>query len=747
MPGWKVSRRIALASCSLFVVGAGWSPQGHAQTALPSVTVDAPKPVQARTVRSDRRSTATQPRRTTQRATPVQPPAAIVPASTTTLSSATGPVNGFVASGSATGTKTNTPLIESSQSVSVVTQDQIRDTGARTVGEALAYTAGVYTQPYGYDARYDQFTIRGFSSTQFGNYRDGLRQGNGLYVYFRNEPYGAERIEVLRGPSSVLYGANDAGGLVNYVSKMPLPYRLNEAGFDVGNFNRYQGRFDFSGPVPGHDDLLYRFTGLVRDSGTQIPGTWDDRVYLAPSVTAKLGDDTTLTILSEYTRSKASMWPYYMPNPTTGQATNIRLGDPAFDVLKISQASIGYRLEHRFNPALTFRQNVRIGHARLDGDMIDGLGLSADGRTLDRYASNFKETLKTFAIDSQIEAKLVTGPVRHTVLAGVDYFRQATNFGYSVGTAPSLDLTNPVIGVAFPTSELSLMAANRQTLGQLGLYVQDQLALGGWRLTIGGRQDFSELSQYNELSSTTTDSKPDRFTGRAGLLYLFDSGIAPYVNYATSFLPQAGTTAPGRGSSPFAPTTGESIEAGIKYQPRGWNSYFTATWFNLTKDNVLTVDPVFGAMYSVQTGQIRTRGAELEAVLSLAEGLKGIASYSTTSAEVTRSNDADLGKVPIGVPSQQAAIFMDYTWQTGALAGFGLGAGVRWIDRTWADSLNTVRNPAITAFDAGVHYDFRGMRLAVNARNLADERVGICNGGNCTFTQGRTVLGSVTARW
>jgi iron complex outermembrane receptor protein len=270
------------------------------------------------------------------------------------------------------------------------------------------------------------------------------------------------------------------------------------------------------------------------------------------------------------------------------------------------------------------------------------------------------------------------------------------------------------------------------------------MALGGWRLTIGGRQDFAELSDHNDLSGVTTTSDPSKFTGRAGLLYLFDNGLAPYVNYATSFLPQTGTT---RGGTPFAPTTGESFEAGIKYQPLGWNSYFTATWFNLTKDNVLTTDPVFGSPYSVQTGQIRSRGTELEAVLSLAEGLKGVASYSYTDATVTRSNGADLGKVPIGVPTQQAAIFLDYTWQTGPIAGFGVGAGARWIGQTWADDINTIRNPAITAFDAGVHYDYRGMRLAVNARNLSDERVPICNGGTCTFTQGRTVLGSVTARW
>ncbi|GMO72048.1 hypothetical protein BwSH20_55340 [Bradyrhizobium ottawaense] len=154
-----------------------------------------------------------------------------------------GPVQGFVATRSATGTKTNTPLIETPQSVSVVTQDQIRDTGARTVGEALAYTAGVQTQPYGFDPRYDQFLIRGFAANQYGNYRDGLRQGNGSFAYFRNEPYGAERIEVMRGPSSVLYGANEAGGMVNYVSKMPLDKRLNECWPRYRQFRSLSGTF------------------------------------------------------------------------------------------------------------------------------------------------------------------------------------------------------------------------------------------------------------------------------------------------------------------------------------------------------------------------------------------------------------------------------------------------------------------------------------------------------------------------
>lgn len=738
---------VFLTGCSFVAIDTVFGSASFAQSTLPSVTVDAPAAPQARRAQTARRSSATQARRAARRANPTNAPAIAAPAAPlTSLSTAIGPVQGFVATRTATATKTNTALIETPQSISVVTQDQIRSTGAQTIGESLAYTAGVQTQPFGFDPRYDQFLIRGFATNQFGNYRDGLRQGNGSFAYFRNEPYGAERLEVMRGPSSVLYGANEAGGMVNYVSKLPLEYRLNEAGLDIGNFNRYQGRFDFSGPAVDNKDLLYRFTGLVRQSDTQVPGTWDDRVFLAPSFTAKLGEDTTITVLAEYERSKTSMWPYYLRNPATGVLTNIRLGDPSFDALTQSQASIGYRLEHRVNDAMVVRQNVRIGHVSFEANMVDALGLAADGRTLNRYAATFKENLNTVNVDNQIEARLATGPIKHTVLAGVDYFRQSTAFGYAAGLATSLDLLNPVYGGAAPTSPLPVASANSQTLGQLGLYIQDQIALGGWRLTIGGRQDFAELSNQDDLTRTKTNSDPSKFTGRAGLLYLFDNGLAPYVNYATSFLPQSGVTAPGRGATPFTPTTGESFEAGIKYQPLGWNSYFTATWFNLVKDNVLTTDPIF-AGFQVQTGQVRSRGTELEAVLSLAEGLKGVASYSHIDATVTRSNGLDLGKVPIGVPTQQAGLFLDYTWQTGALAGFGVGGGVRWIGQTWADSVNSLRNPAITSFDAGVHYDWRGMRLAVNGRNLSDERMAICNEGNCSFSQGRTVLGSVTARW
>jgi iron complex outermembrane receptor protein len=664
----------------------------------------------------------------------------------TTLQSAVGPVQGYVASRSATATKTNTPLIETPQSISVITQDQIRDTGARTLGESLSYSAGIQTQPFGFDGRYDQFMIRGFTSSQFGIYKDGLRQANGTFAYFRNEPYGLERVEVLRGPSSVLYGANEAGGLVNLVSKMPLDTRFNEASLYIGNYDRYQGSFDFSGPVD--NQLLYRFTGLARDSSTQVPGTWDDRYSVAPAFTVRLGADTTLTILSEFAKNKNSMWPYYLRIPAVG-VTNIRVGDPSFDELKQSQESIGYRLEHRATNDVTFRQNLRFGHVDWEGHFVDAQGLV--GNTLTRYAGLFKEQLFGFNLDNQAEVKFATGPVSHTVLTGVDYFWQSANLSQALATAPSLNLLNPVYSTGPVGPNFTTINATYQTLSQVGVYAQDQLAFGGWRLTLGGRQDYADLTSESRLAGPSlgkvTESQPSKFTGRAGLLYLFDFGLAPYVSYATSFLPQAGVSAPGRGAQPFAPTTGESIEGGVKYQPVGWNTTFTASVYNLTKDNVLTADPVYGASYSVQTGQIRSQGVELEAVTSLTSGLRGIASYSYTDAKVTRSNSVDLNKIPIAVPENQAAFFLDYTWQAGIAAGFGLGGGVRYTGETWADNINTIRNPAIVALDAGVHYEYSFMRFAFNVRNLLDDRVGICNAGNCTFSLGRTMLASATAHW
>jgi iron complex outermembrane recepter protein len=658
--------------------------------------------------------------------------------------SPTGPGKGYVATRSLVGTKTNTSLLETPQSVSVVTKRQIQDQGAQSVNQALAYSAGVQTQPYGYDARYDQFIIRGFVTNQFGNYKDGLRQGNGSFAYFRNEPYELERIEVLRGPTSVLFGANDPGGLVNVVSKVPTAQPLAETGVDGGSYGRYQGRFDLSGPVAEAEGVLYRVTGFVRQSGTQIPQAPDDRISVAPSVTVKLGDATTLTLLGEVAHNVNALWPYNYQSPTKG-VTRIGLGHPGFDDLDQSQYQFGYRLESRLSDAVIVRQNVRVGGVDFLGHYVDALSLAKNGYTLNRYAGEVRETLFTATADTNVQATFATGPLNHTALAGVDYFYQGVDARYGYGAAPSLDLRNPVNG-PFAFGPMRTSTLTEQTLQQIGLYGQDQIAFGGFRLTGGLREDFASLTTLNRLTGTETKTDPSALTGRIGLSYLFDNGLAPYASYATSFLPQAGTQSPQRGSAAFKPTEGESYEVGVKFQPEGMDALITASLFDITKSNVLTTDPQ-NRLYSVQTGEIEVKGAEIEGVFSLGDGFRGIASYSHTDARVTKSNGTDLGKVPVGVPLEQAAFFLDYTVPTGPWAGFGGGAGLRYIGRTKADTANTQTNPSLTAVDLSLHYDMPHVRVALTARNVADQRRGICNSGNCTISLGRVLMASVSVRW
>lgn len=655
-----------------------------------------------------------------------------------------GPGKGFVATRTLIGTKTNTPIHEVPQSVSVVTKQQMQIQGVQTINQALAYSAGVQTAPFGFDARYDQFVIRGFIASQFGNYKDGLRQGNGSFAYFRNEPYGLERVEVLRGSTSVLFGANDVGGLVNLVSKVPTPLPFHEVGTDFGSYGRYQGRFDISGPIAEADGVFGRITGFVRQSGTQIPLTPDDRISIAPAFTMRLGDATTLMVLGEVAHNRNSFWPYFYRNPAYG-VTRIRLGDPAFDDLSQSQFQFGYKLDSRVSDNVVFRQSFRTGGVDFLGNLVDAFSLSHNGYTLNRYAGQFKENLSVVTIDNSVQSNFTTGPFGHTALIGLDYFYQNADFRFLQGIGPSLDLRTGLSQIV-PINPTATGSLTYQSLEQIGFYGQDQIGFGKFVLTAGLRKDFASLSTLNRLTQTEVKSDPSALTERVGLVYLFDNGVSPYANYATSFLPQSGTQSPQRGSAAFKPTTGESYEVGVKYQPAGANALFTASLFDITKSNVLTTDPQ-NQLFSIQTGEIEVKGAEFEGVFSLGSGFSGIISYSHTDAKVTKSNNVDLGKVPVGIPLEQAGLFLDYTVPTGDWAGFGGGAGVRYIGRTKADLGNTFSNPSITSVDLSLHYETPNLRFILTARNVADQRVGICNSGNCTISLGRVLLASVSARW
>jgi len=666
-----------------------------------------------------------------------------------------GPVDGYVARQSATGTKTDTPLIETPRTVTVITRDEIAAQQAQSVRDTVRYAPGVY---YSDDAdfRYEPVSARGFSLDQ---YLDGLKLLNGTWSVPRVDPYFLERAEVLEGPASTLYGQASPGGVLDMISKRPTATPVHEIQLSTGSYGLAQTAFDLGGPIDKDGKLLYRLTGIARTSGTQVDYVDKQRIAIAPSITWRPDADTSLTILTSVLNDpKAGFWnllPYQgtlLPNTYGKIPRNFYVGDPSFEHYSFTQAMAGYQFEHRFDETWTVRQSARFTRIDIDYREVQGYLLEADQHTLDRYAYTANENLNTFNIDNQAQAKFDTGPLAHTVLLGLDYQHLDWNNFTRYGNTASLDILNP--NYAQTISLPPVFQDAHQTQNQLGLYAQDQIKSGGFVFTLGGRQDWVSTDTYNRLANKMTQQSDRSFTWHTGLLYRFDNGFAPYVSYATSFQPTSGTTAEG---ASFKPTTGQQYEAGIKYQPPGWNALLTAAVFDLTQQNVLTSDPDAShpAGSQVQTGEVRSRGVELSAVTSLKNGLSLRASYTYLDNRITQANDGTIGHILNNTPRNFAAVWGDYTIQDGPLAGLGFGGGVRYVGSSYATNANTYAIPDFTLIDAAIHYDFgklrpdlKGLTAKVNATNLFDKvYVSYCSAVGCRWGEGRTVYATLSYKW
>jgi iron complex outermembrane receptor protein len=646
----------------------------------------------------------------------------------------------FGATRSAAGTKTDAPIVESPQSVSVIPRAFIEATGAQSLPEAVRYNAGVTTGVFGFDPRFDQIYIRGFPVNLLGDYRDGLRQGfsAGLLGY-RTEPYGLDRIVLLRGPASVLYGQGPAGGLIDRISRMPGTVPAGEVELSLGSHQRHQAAFDLTGPI-GDGRVLYRMTGVLRDAQSEIPDAPDDRIFLAPAITWRPTDDTTITLLGHYQQDSLIASAAYYTRPD-GVATRVRTDDPSFARYLQNQYQAGYRIEHRLGDAVTLRQNLRYGQSDLQAGYLSALATS--GRIVSRGAYWLEETLQTFGVDTQAEFRFATGPLRHTVLAGIDYYRQRSDFGLGFGPAPSLDLGNPVYGLAVARPDLNL-ARSRQTLNQVGLYLQDQIRIAERVVvTIGGRHDWTETQSLNRFTGVTTTQNPTAFSGRLGVVYLDPSGFAPYANYAESFAPQLGTS---RSGQPFEPLRGRQFEVGLRYQPPGGESLLTASLFQINLENVTTTDPV-DRNFQVQTGEQRSRGVELEAQLVLGGGVSLLGSYTLQEVETVASNGADLGKRPVGIPRHVAALWTNWQAPEGRFGGLSLGLGLRYQGSSDSDVANTRQNGDALLLDASIRYDLGGWRATLSGQNLGDTGVTNCQPGICYWGPGRTLLATLGYRF
>lgn len=646
----------------------------------------------------------------------------------------------YVPEGAISANKADIPLIQTPQSVSIVTRDQIDLLGFVNAQQAVRYTAGVFGENYGPDARYDFLTVRGFTPRQF---IDGLAApATTTIATVGVDLYGFESLDLLKGPASTLYGNVPPGGILNQVSR--------RAAFETGGEIRAQyGTDDFkeiAGTVTGAvaDDLAVRFTGLFRDQDLVADRTRFRRVYVAPTATWRLAERTTLTGIAYYQYDEGEggnggflpVIGTLLPNPngTIGQRTN--LADPR-DAFTRRQFAGGYEFAHGFSDGVRFLSNTRWNRYRERAPIgIYATGLAADNRTVQQSNFSYAEDVTSFTTDNRVEANVATGVIGHTLVAGVDYRNVENVAAYGFGGAGTVDAFDPVY--ATPNAQLFPgygIRYNDQRLKQVGVYAQEQARLGDLFLTAGGRYDWVRtryLAPFVPVGTAgaATRDREERFTYRLGANYVTGSGVAPYVSYSTSFEPLLGNDATGRR---YDPTTSRQWEAGIKYDARGLPDavriFATAALFDLRQKNVVqigsgTLLPVFGA----QVGEVEVRGGEVELVARIRDRWTVNAAYSYNDSEVTESADAtQLGAPLPTTPRHKASLFVNYNVQTGALAGLGLGGGVRYTSSS-AGSLPGPFNPVVyrgesaTLADALVSYDMPGWRFAVVGSNILDER-------------------------
>nr|USU34226.1 TonB-dependent siderophore receptor [Methylobacterium sp. OTU13CASTA1] len=673
---------------------------------------------------------------------------------------ARGPVPGYVASRSATATKTDTPLIRTPQSISVIGAQQIEAQRSQTISEAVRYTPGIYANQFGPDTRLDWFLIRGFSATETGLFRDGLQLFQTAFANYRIDPFGAERIEVLRGPAATLFGGSPVGGLVNIVSKRPTTEPLRYVELGGGSFNQRYAAFDVGGPADSSGHWFYRLTGKLQNSDAQVRFAPEDRYYIAPSFTYKPDGATTFTVLTSFQRDETGGAGQFLPYSGTVRpnasglriARTLNASDPLVDSYTRNQANLGYEFEHHVDDVWTVRQNFRFSFTEVRDSRYVGNGYANASETeLARYGFLTTPRAGLFTVDNQAQARFSDGFFGHTVLMGVDYKRYSLSDNQGSTPfppefpVPSLNILSPRY-FQFSSTPTPYRVVNQQ-LQQTGLYLQDQVALTD-RLTflVGGRQDFvSNVVQDRLVLANSTVRDETAFTGRLGLIYNFDNGLAPYVTYGTSFNPTAGVDANNR---PFKADRGEQIEVGAKLQPVGWNTFFTVAAFDLVRSNVLTPNPA-NVFTNLQIGAVRSRGFEASATANLAEGLNLIASYTIYGLRTIEGTNLDLGRVPVGIPENFASLWADYTIPVGDWKGFGFGGGVNYVGRSYADVANTLTVPEYVTFDAVVHYERDGWRAAVNLQNAGDKRfVSSCSSANaCFYGTQRRITASLGYRW
>ncbi len=657
-----------------------------------------------------------------------------------------------------TGTKSQLMPMEAPMSYEIYDSELLALRQADTVNQALRYVTGITPESRATVTIFDQYTIRGFQS--YRNFYDGLPlQYNGLWnLAPQVDVFATQGVEVLKGPTSVLYGSAPPGGMINQTAKQPLGDPATQVRVRTGSHDLAELGVDSTGPLT--DDLDYRMIALFRQQDGQQKTTEEERRLLAPSLTWHMSDSTSLN-LNLYYQDDPKLTPS-TPLPALGTVhrasygwldADAYAGDRNWGGVDRTITMAGYKFNHAFTDDLTFLQNFRYTEGELFQENSYNNGLADDGRTLLRSAYFTDEDQEGFVVDNQLAWNLNTAAVEHRLLLGAEYrtLDADIHYGDTLGfDTPSLDLGNPdhdqFDPSALPFDSYTEKHAIEQD--QLGIYLQDEIRWRNLTVVAGARwdsyesEDQARISYLGSPASSTTEIDQEEVTARASAMYHFDNGLSPYINYSESFEPTSGVNS--LTGEPFEPTTANQIEAGVKYSD--YRTNVTFAWFDLRKENVVVNTPDF--LERTQTGEVGSEGVELNVDTRLTERLALTANYTWLDVEVLDNplDPSRVGNNPVWVADQQASLWASFQ----ATEALSLSGGVRYVGESAMDAANTDTVPSYTLADLAIDWQINPVyRVALSVNNVFDETyVGACfDASNCWMGIERSTELTLSARF
>ena len=638
-----------------------------------------------------------------------------------------------------TGTKSDLPAMQAPMSFEVYSADLLNLRQVDSVNDALRYVAGITPENRATVTIFDQYNIRGFESSR--NFYDGLAlQTNNLWnLTPQVDAFATDSVEVLKGPTSVLYGSAPPGGMINQVAKQPMDGQYTHLRLRAGSFALRELGVDHNGELG--QSVNYRLIALGRERDGQMRTTQEERYVFAPSATWRASSATTIQFNAYYQDDPAMIPSTPLPGPGTVFAAEFGeldakayAGDANWNSLAREVTMLGYKLNHEFSDALTFLQKFRHTEATLL--QRNTYHQALNGAELIRNAYLTDEAISGYAVDNQIAWHLEMGGLQHKFLFGLDYQTLGSDIIYQdtfgVGT-PTINLAQPnyrQMQRDAITENFQYRQTNDIAQQQLGLYAQNEMRLGSFTVLANLRRDKFTSEDNADFGGApgTTDIDQQETSGRLAGIYAFSSGWAPYISYAESFEPTAGVdTFTGEA---FKPTTAKQIEAGAKFQNSASTVAFTAALFDIAQQNVVVNTPDF--LQRTQRGELSSQGIELALTARISEAIELITSYGYQNVEVSDNPlDTSLeGKSPVWVSDQQASLWGTYYFHPAASFSLGL----RHIGESQVDALNTATVPSYTLLDVAGQFAINSsVSLALSVSNLADKRyVGACfDRNNC----------------